>query len=241
VIGILHPGEMGATLARLLVSHGQHVGWVSEGRSDSTRRRATEAGLLDLDSLDHLKDTCAVVLSVCPPRAAVDVARGMHGYSGLYVDVNAVSPGTTQRIGEIICVGGGGYVDGGIIGPPPDRPGTTRLYLSGSAAAAVAALFSDLASTRLRVSHRLPDEPSEQARPAPSDWASPNWAPVQRAPPRVDRPRNRSLAAWVRRLAPDTTLRPLIGLGSGSGVMRREHPVESLEAAYGTRMEKEPR
>lgn len=156
---------MGATLARLLVSHGQHVGWVSEGRSDSTRRRATEAGLLDLDSLDHLKDTCAVVLSVCPPRAAVDVARGMHGYSGLYVDVNAVSPGTTQRIGEIICVGGGGYVDGGIIGPPPDRPGTTRLYLSGSAAAAVAALFF---GSRLDPLAGQPSPPGRAVRAGPA-------------------------------------------------------------------------
>jgi hypothetical protein len=33
-------------------------------------------------------------------------------------------------------------VDGGLIGPPPDKPGTTRLYLSGAQAARAAALFA---------------------------------------------------------------------------------------------------
>jgi hypothetical protein len=33
------------------------------------------------------------------------------------------------------------YVDGGIVGPPPHRAGTTRLYLSGAGAADVAALL----------------------------------------------------------------------------------------------------
>jgi hypothetical protein len=33
------------------------------------------------------------------------------------------------------------YVDGGIVGPPPRRAGTTRLYLSGPGAAAVVALL----------------------------------------------------------------------------------------------------
>src|SRR6185312_2016417 len=33
------------------------------------------------------------------------------------------------------------FVDGGVVGPPPDRPGTTRLYLSGDEAEPVAELF----------------------------------------------------------------------------------------------------
>jgi hypothetical protein len=35
------------------------------------------------------------------------------------------------------------FVDGGIIGPPPTVRGSTRLYLSGDSAPAVAALFAD--------------------------------------------------------------------------------------------------
>ena len=42
----------------------------------------------------------------------------------------------------MITESGGRYVDGGIIGPPPAGPGTTRLYLSGADAAQVAGLFA---------------------------------------------------------------------------------------------------
>lgn len=142
VIGIVHPGEMGAAVGRVLVDDGHDVGWASEHRSDNTRRRAGEGGLADLRALYCLKDSCAVVLSVCPPHVAVDVAREMHGCQGVYVDVNAVSPSTAEEIGEIIRDGGADYVDGGIIGPPPRRAGTTRLYLSGARADVVAALFA---------------------------------------------------------------------------------------------------
>jgi len=38
------------------------------------------------------------------------------------------------------------FVDGGIIGPPPQAPGDTRLYLSGERAAVVADLFANVPS-----------------------------------------------------------------------------------------------
>jgi len=80
---------------------------------------------------------------VCPPEAAADLARavGALGFSGLYVDANAVSPATAREIGTIVEKAGGTYVDGGIIGPPARSRGATRLYLSGQAAPRVAALF----------------------------------------------------------------------------------------------------
>jgi hypothetical protein len=80
-----------------------------------------------------------MVLSICPPDAAIDVARGVVGLSGIFVDANAISPATSLQIREII---GDGYVDGGIVGPPPVRDGTTRLYLSGDTAGWVAEQFS---------------------------------------------------------------------------------------------------
>jgi hypothetical protein len=82
-----------------------------------------------------------VILSVCPPHAALDVARSVSGYGGVFVDGNAVSPATTRMIGGTIEQGGGRYVDGGIVGPPPRSAGTTRFYLSGPAAGVVADLF----------------------------------------------------------------------------------------------------
>lgn len=70
----------------------------------------------------------------------------MAGYTGIYVDANAVSPDTSTQVAQLIRAGGGRFVDGGIIGPPPARPGTTRLYLSGPGADEVATVF---ASSRL--------------------------------------------------------------------------------------------
>lgn len=94
----------------------------------------------DVGDLSSLAGPCEVIISVCPPGAAVDVAREVHetGYEGLYVDVNAVSPDTSRKIGRLFDR----YVDGGIIGPPPVAPSSsTRLYLSGEEAAEVAEMF----------------------------------------------------------------------------------------------------
>ena len=128
---------MGAAVGSVLVARGTEVGWASAGRSDATRARAE--GFTDLGTLARLRDACEVVVSVCPPHAAVEVASAFAGYSGLYVDANAVSPATATQVRETV---GGRFVDGGIIGPPPVRAGTTRLYLSGGEAAAVAGLFA---------------------------------------------------------------------------------------------------
>jgi 3-hydroxyisobutyrate dehydrogenase-like beta-hydroxyacid dehydrogenase len=51
---------------------------------------------------------------------------------GTYVDGNAVSPATAREIGGIVEKGGATFVDGGIIGPPPVKPGSTRFYVSGT-------------------------------------------------------------------------------------------------------------
>src|ERR671933_226973 len=141
-IGVLHPGEMGAALGARLRERGHDVAWTGEGRSAATRARAEAAGLRDAGALDALLDRCDLVVSVCPPHAALDVARDVAGYGGVFVDANAVAPATAAEIGRVVEDGGARFVDGGIVGPPPERAGTTRLYLSGGAASDVAALFA---------------------------------------------------------------------------------------------------
>jgi hypothetical protein len=64
------------------------------------------------------------------------------GFEGVFVDANAVAPATARELSETVAGAGGEFVDGGIVGPPPGAAGTTRLYLSGSAAAGVADLFA---------------------------------------------------------------------------------------------------
>jgi 3-hydroxyisobutyrate dehydrogenase-like beta-hydroxyacid dehydrogenase len=142
VIGLLHPGEMGAAVGRGLAGAGHEVLWVSQGRGPATAARAAAAGLADAGSVAALAARADVIISVCPPHAALDVAWAVHGFRGLYVDANAVSPGTAREVARLICESGGRYVDGGIIGPPPDEAGRTRLYLSGPDAARIAGLFA---------------------------------------------------------------------------------------------------
>jgi 3-hydroxyisobutyrate dehydrogenase-like beta-hydroxyacid dehydrogenase len=135
--GVLHPGEMGTAVGAALRSRGVRVIWASEGRSDETRRRAGEARLEDVESVEELAHRADVVFSICPPHAAVDLARALSGFTGIYVDCNAVSPATMRGIADVVPR----VVDGGIIGPPPRAAGTTRLYLAGREAPAVADLF----------------------------------------------------------------------------------------------------
>ena len=143
-IGLLHPGEMGAAVGKCLVCAGHRVLWVPEGRGAATRERAEAAGLTGV-AWGEIITRSDVMVSVCPPHAALDVARQVAGFRGLYLDANAVSPATAGEVAAIVAAGGASYADGGIIGPPPVAPGSTRLYLSGPRAAEVAALFGGTA------------------------------------------------------------------------------------------------
>jgi hypothetical protein len=140
-IGLLHPGEMGAAVGSALRANGEHVAWASEGRGTATAARADAAGFEDVGTVTELCSRSDVLISLCPPHAAADVARACAGFAGLYVDANAVSPATARSIGS----GFDRFVDGGVVGPPPREPGATRLYLSGDEAGALAALFADTA------------------------------------------------------------------------------------------------
>ena len=135
---------MGAALAMQL-RPGRPILWASSGRSVATAERAEQAGLRDAATVEELAESSEVILSVCPPHAALDVAKSVagFGFTGVYVDANAVSPQTAREIGSAIEKRGGRYVDGGIVGPPPREGVPTRLYLSGPTAPAVAELFRD--------------------------------------------------------------------------------------------------
>ncbi|MDP2620080.1 MAG: DUF1932 domain-containing protein [Hyphomicrobiales bacterium] len=143
-IGLLHPGAMGHVVGGLAVRAGARVSWVSEGRSAESRQRAERCGFSDMGSLAALVSGVDMILSICPPDAAVDVARAVAGggFSGLYVDANAVAPSTVRQVASIVEQGGGRVVDGGIIGPPPTGAGMTRLYVSGTETDRVVELFA---------------------------------------------------------------------------------------------------
>ncbi|HET9937811.1 MAG TPA: DUF1932 domain-containing protein [Gaiella sp.] len=118
-VGLIGAGEMGSALGARLSDGGASVVVALDGRSERSRRRAAEAGLDDVGSLDALLDASEIVLSVVPPGAAREVAL---------------------EVGARPAAAGVATVDGSISGPPPRRPGTTTLYLSGVRAEEVEAL-----------------------------------------------------------------------------------------------------
>jgi 3-hydroxyisobutyrate dehydrogenase-like beta-hydroxyacid dehydrogenase len=143
-IGILHPGQMGISVAATVKNSGFDVMWVSDSRSDATRGRAESQDLEDARTLKHLCKKCTIIISVCPPGAAVDLAGDVlrNGFRGLYLDANAISPQHSRQIEDRMVTHGTTYVDGGIIGGPAWEPGKTWLYLSGAEAKRVENIFS---------------------------------------------------------------------------------------------------
>ena len=143
-VGILHPGEMGSAVAATIRNSGYEVCWVAEGRSHLTRARAESAGLTDAVTLANLCRTCPVIVSVCPPEFAKQVAADVlaQGFHGIYLDANAISPVHKRQIADRMQARGVQFVDGGIIGLPPKARGQTWLYLSGPHAEQAACCFT---------------------------------------------------------------------------------------------------
>ena len=137
-VGVLHPGEMGASVAASLLASDHEVAWSSAGRSEHSRMRAVE--FQEFPQLDDLAAWAEVLISVCPPASALAQAQAVHAcaFEGFYVDANAIAPATALEISQLM---GAAFVDGGIIGPPAWQSGTTRMYLSGAHAATVVGWF----------------------------------------------------------------------------------------------------
>ena len=142
-VGVVHPGKMGVTFAKILADAGHSVHWASQGRSRETANRAQHANLRDVTTVGELCQQCHYLFSICPPDQAAAVAQQIadSGFKGVYIDCNAVSPTTGKQVADIVTQQGATCVDGGIIGPPVNSAGTTRLYLSGKSASSVAKLF----------------------------------------------------------------------------------------------------
>ena len=144
-IGLLHPGAMGSTLGQCLVAGGHRVIWAGDGRSDASKQRADNCQLEDVHTVSAMAENSDVIFSVCPPHSALDVAQHVatENFTGTFVDCNAISTDTTSAIATVIANSGAEFVDGGIIGPPARKAGSTRLYLSGTKADDIVALLTD--------------------------------------------------------------------------------------------------
>jgi 3-hydroxyisobutyrate dehydrogenase-like beta-hydroxyacid dehydrogenase len=127
-IGILHPGEMGISIAASAKNSGCEVYWTSEGRSAVTRERAAKFELHEAHTLVELCKQCSIVVSVCPPHAAEDLANDVvrAGFRGLYVEANAIAPQRNVKAGETLQKADVTFIDGGFIGMPAEA----ALYMS---------------------------------------------------------------------------------------------------------------
>lgn len=136
-VGILHPGMMGISVAASFIQAGNEVLWASDDRSIESKNRAKSLDSFeDTGWLNGLVNRSKLIISVVPPHAAKDVAFDVSslGFRGIYIDANAISPDTAQQVANEVKSSGATYIDGGIIGPPAETSGSTRLYLSGDEA-----------------------------------------------------------------------------------------------------------
>ena len=63
----------------------------------ATRRASRAESFRDTGTVAALAGEAELILSICPPHAALDVARDVEGFHGVYVDANAISPRTRRR------------------------------------------------------------------------------------------------------------------------------------------------
>lgn len=142
-IALFGSGDMGSGVGRTLVDAGFEVVSDLAPRSEASRARAKAAGIKDAGGLAAALAPADIALSVMPPGNAAAFANEAAAALGgldrkpLFADLNAISPKTMSGIADDIRAAGADVLDGGIVGPSPDK-GCPRVYLSGPGAEDVA-------------------------------------------------------------------------------------------------------
>jgi 3-hydroxyisobutyrate dehydrogenase-like beta-hydroxyacid dehydrogenase len=133
---IVAPGNMGAGIGRRLTENKVTVLTSLAGRSEESIKRAREAGMQPVE--DRALAEADFLLSIVPPGDALGLVHRLApvltaaNTKPIYIECNAVSPPTMQKIADVIAGTGCAFVAAGIIGPPP-KPGSTntKIYASG--------------------------------------------------------------------------------------------------------------
>src|SRR5262249_25322410 len=135
VVAVSAPGMMGAAVAGRLVENGVKVITSLAGRSPETVARAARHGLTSAGEEEIA--AADFILSIVPPGEAVALAQRFapaltaSNSKPVYVDCNAVSPATAERIAAAIAPTGSPFLDARIIGsPPPPRGAGPPLHPS---------------------------------------------------------------------------------------------------------------
>jgi 3-hydroxyisobutyrate dehydrogenase-like beta-hydroxyacid dehydrogenase len=146
-IGIMSIGEMGFHWAKLLKSHGVEVMTYDRDRGEVSRKRAENAGVTSVASINKLVKEAELIVSIVVPFAAKKVAAKVAKAAEktgrkdlLFLDANAISPMTADAIASVLTPAGVNFVDGCIIGGASRMGKGTMVYVSGPDAARMQAL-----------------------------------------------------------------------------------------------------
>jgi len=128
VIAVIAAGAMGANVGHKLVEAGNIVLTNLDGRSDATRKRAHEAGMIPA-SWTEIIQRADMILSIIPPRDAVSFAeRVLIEFQAtqrvdkdplVFADCNAVNVVTIKKIATLVLTSPIIFLDACIIGYPP--------------------------------------------------------------------------------------------------------------------------
>lgn len=119
-------GKVAYTLCRLIQSPDIDFSTSAENRSEDTIDLINKADVEVFNSFSDALENADIVVSAVTPLKAVEVASKYGEYcKGIYLDLNNVSPDTTEEINSIVD----NLVDGAIIGKIDSKNPT--LFLSG--------------------------------------------------------------------------------------------------------------
>jgi L-threonate 2-dehydrogenase len=148
VVAIIAQGMMGAGVGRRLNETGAEVRTLLSGRTAKSAERAAAAGMRPAADEEALLAGADFFLSILPPGEAEGLATRLAptlealAEKPVYVDCNAVSPQTAQRIAAILAPTGADFIDAGIIGGPP-RPGYSPTIYAAGPKAGLSAVLRD--------------------------------------------------------------------------------------------------
>lgn len=147
-IVVVAQGEMGAAVGQRLHARGAMVKTSLKSRSEASRARAREAGMVPVEDDLTLVTGADFVLSIVPPGEAKAFAERMApalaklDRKPVFADCNALAPATVREVAAAIEPSGCAFADIGILGAPPSPSGAggPRLYSSGPGARSTLAL-----------------------------------------------------------------------------------------------------
>jgi 3-hydroxyisobutyrate dehydrogenase-like beta-hydroxyacid dehydrogenase len=150
IIGLIGMGDMGHNVAKYLIKSNFKIVTNLDHRSKKSIDTAKSLKIEILE-LNEFINKSHLIISIIPPSAAYDTAKILSDYSKklskpiTYIDANAISPKTTLLIENEFYISSyksSKYIDGSIIGGPPNKSYKPRLYVSGKYAEEVSYLNS---------------------------------------------------------------------------------------------------